>query len=154
MPKEPITNAVFNAVLLRLRAIKAGEKYFCSPVVHEQKINIERHMCPAIVVYQLGDEWANDQGESEACGAVEVLVKQQILICLFHVSPETVNRLKADAEAALFVGGGYLLRQTATDPAVTYRLAGPSGAPPGEGLELGDARFVLTAVYKRAHGSP
>ncbi len=149
MPKEPITNAVFNAVLLRLRAIKAGETYFCSPTVFSRKVQIESHQCPAIVVYQTGDEWS-----LEACGNVDFEVRQQMLICLFHDSPETLNRLKADVEIALKIGSGYLLRQSATDPAVTYTLAGPTMAVASEGLELGNAQFVLNATYKRAHGTP
>ena len=160
MPKEPITNAVFNAVLLRLRAIKAGENYFCSPVVHDQKINVERHMCPAIVVYQAGEEWAVNGGgntETGACGNVQMSVAQQIIICLFHTAPELINRLKADVEIALRVNdlkAGNLLLPVGEQSGVAYSLQGPASASPGEGLELEDARFTLTAIYSRAHGSP
>jgi hypothetical protein len=156
-PKEPTTNLVFEAVLLRLRDIKAGEIYFCSPTVYSQKTTIESHQCPAIVVYQSGDEWQTGVGANstnEACGNVEIQVAQQMILCLFHKQPETLNRLKADVEIALKAGSGYLLRQTATDPAATYKLGGPSMALAGEGLELGDARFILTALYNRPHGTP
>lgn len=148
-PKEPTSNLVFEAVLLRLRDIKAGETFFCSPTVYSRKVLIESHQCPAIVVYQSGDAW-----EEEACGNVEIEVSQQMIICLFHESPQQLNRLKADVEIALKIGTGYLLKQTTTDPAATYKLGGPSMAVPGEGLELGDARFILTATYKRSHGTP
>lgn len=148
-PKEPTSNLVFEAVLLRLRDIKSGETFFCSPTVYSKKVQIENHQCPAIVVYQAGDEW-----DSEACGTVELGVRQQMIICLFHDSPETLNRLKADVEIALKIGSGYLLRQSATDPAVTYTLAGPTMAVAGDGLDLGNAQFVLHAIYKRSHGTP
>jgi hypothetical protein len=159
-PKEPTTNLVFEAVLLRLRDIKAGEIYFCSPTVYSRKVLIESHQCPAIVVYQAGDEWKTGGGanpSSEACGAALISVAQQMIICLFHDSPQTVNRLKADVEIALRGNeskSGNLIAPTATDPGVTYKLQGPSMSVAGEGLELGDARFILTAIYSRNHGTP
>lgn len=153
MPKEPITNTVFNVILSRLRAIKEGDTYFCSPTVYSEKRQVEHNDCPAIVVYQRGETWRVGT-DDQACGQVEIEVDQNVIICIFHTTTEKVNRLKADAEKALFVGGGYLLKQTATDPAVTYKLGGPLGTVAGEGLELGDAQFLLTAFYKRTHGTP
>ena len=149
MPKEPIANLVFEEVLTRLRSIREGEKYWCSPFVYDSKTLPERDRMPAIVVYQSDDEWS-----VEAMGNVKIDVSQQIIICMFHLTPQAINRLRADVEKALLVGSGYLLKKSADYPAVTYSLAAPSMTVANEGMELGDAQFVLKAFYQREHGEP
>jgi len=157
MKKEPVANLVFTEVLKRLKAIQAGENYFCSPMVYDYKKQLDPKEFPAIVLYQAGDEWASggkENATSEAMGKTAFEVRQQIIITLFHDSVEQLNRLKADVEIALFTSTGNLLKPTATSPGVSYKLGGPTMALPPDDLMLGHARFVLTALYQRAHGDP
>ena len=157
--KEPITNLVFAEVLKRLKAIQAGDSYFCSPMVYDYKKQLESKEFPAIVLYQAGDEWSTGggNGSNDACGNVEINVSQQIIITLFHDSVEQLNRLKADVEIALRVNdlkAGNLLLPAGENSGVAYALQGPVMALPPEDLMMGHARFTLTAIYSRAHGSP